>query len=63
MSQQLELAKGRLYGPHALGVRNVKLFPGSSRDVTSDQIAEQINKSMSLILAGDYETVNHEEDE
>lgn len=54
MSQHLELAKGRLYGADALGAKNLKLFPGSSRDVTSEQVAEQINKALSQIEAGDF---------
>lgn len=62
MSQQLELAKGRLYGADALGVTNLKLYPGSSRDVTTEQIAEQINKSLSMIEAGDYEEVDCKND-
>ena len=55
MSQHLEVAKGRLYGPGAIDVINIKLFPGSSRDITVDQIAEQINKSISQISAGDFD--------
>jgi hypothetical protein len=63
MSQQLELAKGRLYGPDGLGVTNLKLFPGTRRDVTSDQVAEQINKSMSQISAGDFEDVDYNDED
>lgn len=58
MSQQLDLAKGRLYGADALGLRNLKLFTGSSRDVTPEQMAEQVNKSLSLIENGDFEEVD-----
>ncbi len=63
MSQSLELAKSRLYGPDALSVLDVKLFPGSSRDVTSEQIADQINKALSLIAVGDFDEVAHGEDD
>lgn len=57
MSQQLEFAKHRLFDADALAVGNIKLFPGSSRDATSEQFAEQINKSLSQIEAGDFEEV------
>jgi len=40
---QLEQAKETLYGKGGLGVTNLKLFPGSNRDVTAEEIAEQIN--------------------
>ena len=55
--QQLDLAKSRLFGEGALGVTNLKLFPGSNRDATPEQFAEQINKSISQIEAGDFEVV------
>lgn len=58
MSQNTELATGRLYGANALGVKNIKLFPGSSRDTTAEQIAEQIQKSLSRLEAGDFEEVS-----
>lgn len=62
MSQQIELAKGRLYGAGAINVRNLKLFPGSKRDVTSEQIADEINKSIAQISTGEYELVEQTED-
>lgn len=61
MSQQLDLAKGRLFDADAFNVKNLKLFPGSSRDVTSEQFAEQINKSLSQISAGDFDVVDSED--
>lgn len=60
MGQQLELAKKRLFDDDALAVSNIKLFPGSSRDTTADQFAEQINKSLSQIESGDFDEVNLE---
>lgn len=42
MSTKLEQAKLALYGSDGLRVTNLKLFPGSNRDVTAEQIAEQI---------------------
>ena len=57
MGTQLELAKRRLFGADSLSVSNIKLFPGSDRDVTADQMAEQVNKALVQIEAGDYELV------
>jgi hypothetical protein len=51
---QLELAKKRLFDSDGLGVTNIKMFPGSSRDVTPEQIAEQINRALSQIETGDF---------
>ena len=43
MSTNIEQAKAALYGSDSLRVTNLKLFPGTNRDVTAEQIAEQIN--------------------
>lgn len=61
MGHQLELAKKRLFDQDALAVINIKLFPGTSRDTTAEQFAEQINKSLSQIEAGDFEDVVFED--
>lgn len=55
MATELELAKNRLYSENGLSVRNIKLFPGSSRDVTPEKIANQINIAISHIEAGDID--------
>lgn len=57
MIQHIELAKERLFAPDALACGNVKLFPGSSRDASPGQLAEQINRSLSQIEAGDFDLV------
>lgn len=57
MSQQLELAKSRLFDSDSLAATNLKLFPGSSRDTTAEQFAEEVNKVLSQIEANDYEEV------
>jgi len=57
MVDQIQLAQNRLYGESGLKLSDMKLFPGSSRDVTEEQFAEQINKSLAEIEAGDYEVV------
>lgn len=58
MGQQLELAKKRLFDKDSLAVTNIKLFPGSNRDATADQFADQINKSISQIESGDFVEVD-----
>ncbi|WP_419828366.1 hypothetical protein [Methylobacterium sp.] len=61
MSTQLEVAKHRLFDEEGLRTANIKLFPGSNRDATSDQMAEQINKALAQIEAGDYEVVEFDD--
>jgi hypothetical protein len=61
MGQQLDLAKKRLFDKDALAVNNIKMFPGSNRYATAEQFAEQINKSLSQIEAGDYDEVSFED--
>lgn len=58
MSTQVERAKGQLFGESAMGVQNLKLFPGSSREVSSEQMAEQINQALASIAAGNFEFVD-----
>lgn len=60
MGQHLELAKKRLFDKDSLAVTNIKLFPGSNRDTTPEQFADEINKAISQIEAGDFEIVNVE---
>ncbi|MCB1782525.1 MAG: hypothetical protein KDI13_00880 [Alphaproteobacteria bacterium] len=58
MGEQLELAKKRLFDSDSLNTGNIKLFPGTDRDTTPEQIAEEINKAISQIEAGDSEIVD-----
>jgi hypothetical protein len=62
MGAKLEVAKHRLFDVAKLDVSDVKLFPGSSRDVTSEQIAEQVSRVIAQLENGDYELVeaNHD---
>lgn len=62
MATQLETAKRRLFDKEALGADNVKFFPGSNRDSTPEQMAEQVNKAIAQIDAGDYELVDDFDD-
>lgn len=62
MANQLELAQNRLYGADGLAVSDFKMYPGTSRDVTKEQFAEQINKVLAQLEAGDYELVDEYDD-
>lgn len=58
---QLKLATNRLYGESGIGVKNIKLYPGASRDTTVEQFSGQINKAISQVEAGDFEDVVYED--
>lgn len=62
MGTQLEVAKHRLFDEKGLNADNVKLFPGSYRDATPEQMAEQINKAITQIEAGDFDLVEEFDD-
>jgi len=62
MDNQLTLAMNRLYGADGLGVSDFKMYPGTSRDVSKEQFAEQINKVLAQMEAGDYELVDSYDD-
>lgn len=62
MANQLELARNRLYGDGGLAVSDFKMYPGTSRDVSKEQFAEQVNKVLAQIEAGEYELVEEYND-
>lgn len=55
---QLEQAKALLFGVGSMEVKNIKLFPGSSRDTTAEEFAKQINNVITSMLNGDAEEVD-----
>lgn len=59
---QLEVARNRLFGEGGMDVSNFKMFPGASRDISADQIAEQLNKAIGQIQSGDFELVEGTDD-
>jgi|GEM_PF-1598151 len=61
MGTQVELAARRLFDKDALAVTNIKLYPGTNRETTAEQFAEELNKAISQIGAGDFELVDVEE--
>lgn len=50
MNTELEKAKELLYGKDGLGVTNFKLFWGSNRDTTVEQMASQINAAVEDLM-------------
>lgn len=52
MSHMRDL-KDKLYGQDGLDAMNFKLFPGTNREVTADQIAEQLNAAFGDLLNGE----------
>lgn len=59
---QLALAANRLFGQAGSSVvTNFKLFPGSNRDVTPEQLAEEVNKALSQVESGDSIDVTFDE--
>lgn len=57
MTGQMTLAQNRLFGADGLGVSDIKLFPGTERDVSSEQFVAELNKVLAQLEAGDYEVV------
>lgn len=62
MSTQIELATKRLFGANMLGAKNIKFFPGSSRDITAEQLATEVNKAISQIEGGAFIVAPAEEE-
>lgn len=63
MAKQMELAKHRLFDRDALDVSNIKLYPGTNRETTPEQMAEQINRALTQIEAGDFEVLKDDEED
>lgn len=59
---QLQIAKRRLFGREGLRVSNISIAPGTSRDVTAEAVATEINRALSQVEAGDFETVTDFDD-
>ena len=62
MIDQIELAQNRLFGDSGIRAMDIKFFPGSQRDTSAEDLATELNKSLALIEAGDYEIVDECDD-
>lgn len=54
---EVEVAKRRLFDADALRISNIKIYPGTRREVSPEQMAGQLNRVLSQLEAGDYEVV------
>jgi hypothetical protein len=50
-------AKEKLFGANGLRASNFKMFPGTSRETTAEQIASQLLASIERIEAGQVDIV------
>lgn len=50
-------AKEKLFGADGLRASNFKMFPGTSRETTAEQVANQLLSSINRIEAGTVEIV------
>lgn len=62
MINSIELAKKSLYGDDGLKVIDFKMFHGTKRDVTPEQICDSINNVITQLEDGDYEVVREDEE-
>ena len=62
MNSQLELAKERLFGVGGFAAADIKLFPGSSREVSPAQMSQQLARALVQLEDGDYDVVDDSED-
>ncbi len=63
MKSQLEVAKHQLFDESGLNAADIKLFPGSNRDATPEEMAEQIVRVIAQIEAGDFEEVDFDDED
>jgi len=61
MDNQMEIAKHQLFAADELNVSDVKLYPGTSRDTTSHQMAEEVNKVIAQMVSGNYTLMEDDE--
>lgn len=55
MSTAMQRAQSQIFGE--LGATNVKLFPGNSRDATSEDVAAELLKGLAELASGEAENV------
>lgn len=53
MTNNLNKAQDLLFGKDGLAVSNFKLFPGSNRDATPEEIASEISRVLANVFGGD----------
>lgn len=56
---QLETAKETLFGKAGIGASNFKIFPGTDRNATAEEVAAEINESIQRVVNGELEEVKY----
>jgi len=62
MATNLNKAQELIFGKDGLGASNFKMFPGSDRDATSEEISGQLAASARALLAGNLQEVTDLDD-
>jgi hypothetical protein len=57
MNTQMQQAKDALFGDSGLRASNFKMFPGFSRDTSSESLAAEVVKMAELLKSGNYDVV------
>jgi hypothetical protein len=53
MATEKERLKAALFSVDGREIVDVKLFPGSARDITEDQVCLEMNRSMAQVRSGE----------
>ncbi|MGO7300340.1 hypothetical protein ACC677_08555 [Rhizobium ruizarguesonis] len=61
MDNQMEIAKHQLFAVDELNVSDVKLYPGTSRDIEPQRMAEEVNKALAQLASGNYTLMEDDE--
>lgn len=62
MHSQLQLAARELFPDQGGNVRNIKFFLGSARNISADQLAQQILSADAQIASGSIQPVENIDD-
>lgn len=52
MGAALEILKNKLFDADAINTGNIKLYPGTNREATPEDIAKEISQSLTRLAAG-----------
>lgn len=62
MDTHLKAASNHLFGDDGLRASNFKLFPGHNRAATPEQVAQEIDASLSRMEKGEFDEVEQFKD-
>lgn len=55
MATNMKHAQELIFGANGIGASNFKMFPGTNRDVTPEQVAAEIAKAIGEVVTGNVE--------